>query len=431
MYPDKFIISDRIKLVFETPKDENYFFGYYSHSPLSRDNQNLLLIKIDFNGRDLVKEDRAEIGYFNLLTGIWVKAGSTSAINWQQGAMLQWLGPDNNSYFIHNDQLQDRFISKIVNVNTGLSLDMPFPIYDVHPNGKTALTFNFERYNYCRAYSYEGIVDPKWSKPIDPEDGIFEMNLETGIRKLLIKTSDIVNFEKDLDRSPENFHWLEQADWNFTGTKFRFTHRYGIGDNYTTRIFVADQDGSKLHCVKGFNDYSYTHSGWKTDISFVVYATKTKKIGELYSSISLKKSWFLSSAIKLYRQLKPYLSKKIVSYATSTAGYFLIDENGEKKRLISTGILYKDGHPSWTLNGRYMLTDTYADENSYRHLLLYDIDKDTVHHLGSFFSPINNYGYRCDLHPRFSFDNQFIIIDTAHNMNRQVLVLKIDWNLFI
>lgn len=87
-----------------------------------------------------------------------------------------------------------------------------------------------------------------------------------------------------------------------------------------------------------------------------------------------------------------------------------------------------DGHPSWTRDKRYMLTDSYPDKSSYRHLMLYDTAADCVHPVGRFFSPFNNCSYRCDLHPRFSRDDQQIVIDTAHSGRHQMLVLKIDWD---
>ena len=36
-------MSVKLKKIFETPNNENYFFGYYDVPQLSKDNQNLIL----------------------------------------------------------------------------------------------------------------------------------------------------------------------------------------------------------------------------------------------------------------------------------------------------------------------------------------------------------------------------------------------------
>ena len=48
-------------------------------------------------------------------------------------------------------------------------------------------------------------------------------------------------------------------------------------------------------------------------------------------------------------------------------------ERGKITEEIPRGLFNLDGHPSFTKNGRYMLTDTYEDEESYRHLYIYDL----------------------------------------------------------
>jgi hypothetical protein len=131
-----FKIENENKIIFATPINESCFFGYYNYSPLSKDGEKLLAHKPKFEGRMPEKNDELEIGFFDIDSGLWTKLGESKAFNWQQGAMLQWLGPDFNSKVIFNDSDGNKFISKIIDINTGEIKILPRAIYGVHPNGK-------------------------------------------------------------------------------------------------------------------------------------------------------------------------------------------------------------------------------------------------------------------------------------------------------
>ncbi len=82
-------------LKFKTPNDGHYFFGYYDKSPFDFNNQKLLAMKVRFMGRMPDKEDVLEIGCFDWQNNNnFIKLAETKTWNWQQGCMLQWVGPD-------------------------------------------------------------------------------------------------------------------------------------------------------------------------------------------------------------------------------------------------------------------------------------------------------------------------------------------------
>lgn len=419
-------MNNLIKTVFSSPKGENYYFGYYSHSPLNFSNRYLLGLKMPFYGREILKGDIAEVGYFDLSTNNWVCVSETRAFNWQQGSMLQWIGPSFEDKFIFNDFDGTKYISKIFDISSSKLTTIDYPIYSVHPSGSYALSFIFERYDFCRAYSYHQTQNSYWKEPIHSEDGIFKIDLRTSVSSKVVSLKDVLKINP-MELDPNSFHWLEQADWNKDGSKFRFTHRFGHGNNYTTRVLISKENGTELKCLEGSKDWSYTHGSWKGNDLWVIFASKTKSIGKKYSEISNSSSGLMVGLINVFRFLKRLIPKRIVSSQISTSGYKLINDKMVELKLLNKGMLYEDGHPSWTIDERFMLSDTYADSNLFRQLYLYDSLNEKVITLGSFESPINNTGYRCDLHPRFSFDNSKIIIDTAHNNNRQIMVFEIDW----
>ena len=173
-------ISEYISPSFASKGPKSHWFGYYNYSPMSADGTKLLAQEVDFDGRDILPEDTADIGWYDLKDGSWHKVTITHAINWQQGAMLQWLGPDFNSRIIFNDVDGEHFCSRIYNIETGEMKTIPFPVYGVSPDGKFSITLQFERCAWCRAYHYESIRNPKWNVPVAEEDGIFRVDLETG-----------------------------------------------------------------------------------------------------------------------------------------------------------------------------------------------------------------------------------------------------------
>ena len=142
---------------------------------------------------------------------------------------------------------------------------------------------------------------------------------------------------------------------------------------------------------------------------------------------------FNKRAINVYRRiLKPIvprvLLKKIVDNNIEN-NYKVGSIYGSTKEEYSVVPSNVDGHPSFTKDGRFMLTDTYADVEGYRHLVLLNCVTRKTYFLGKFYSNYNKVNWRTDLHPRFSIDEQFVSIDTNHFGKNQVVCLKIRWNL--
>ena len=419
-------IATWARVAFATPQDHSHFFGYYYQSPLSADGSRMLAHRVTFDGREVDASDRAEAGFFDLRDGSWHGLGATRAFNWQQGAMLQWLGPDFQSRIVYNDREDDAFVARVVDVTTGDRQTVPHAVYAVHPSGRRALGVRFERHYFCRAYHYEGVCDERWDVAIHPDDGILDIDLDLGTARILVPTAEVARLDP-ASATAAAPHWLEHVLWNPSGTRFAFLHRYGTHASFATRVFTAAGDGSDLFCLPGHAEWSYTHAGWRDDRSFVVHASKARPLARAYSGMVGSTNPFKAMAVRGYRSLRRVLPRDVVDRQRSDSGFALVrDRDGIDGRL-STGELRLDGHPSWTRDGRYMLTDTYADEKGFRHLLLYDATRDRVHLVGRFHSPFNECGYRCDLHPRFSRDGRRIVIDTAHTGRHQMLVLDVDW----
>ncbi len=420
------VLAPFARVAFATPSTNSHFFGYFNQSPVNADGHYLLAHCVGFDGREITAADHATVGFFDLRDNTWREMGKTRAFNWQQGAMLQWLGPDFQSQVIFNDQEGDHFVARIVDAVSGNVRTLPHAIYAVHPSGRRALGVRFERHYFCRAYHYEGLRDERWNVPVHPDDGILDIDLETGAARMLLRTADIAGFEPS-PAMAGSAHWLEHLVWNPSGSRFGFLHRYGTGANYSTRLFTSDGEGGNLYCLPGHAEYSYTHMGWRDDSTFVIYALRQRQLAGIYTGLQESTHPLKALAVHIYRTLRKLVPRRITVQCIIESGYALVQDRVGRQRLLTTGELWRDGHPSWSRDGRFMLTDTYADDQNQRRLLIYDAVRDKLHEVGRFLSPFNACGYRCDLHPRFSRDDRQIVIDTAHTGRHQMLVLDIAW----
>tara|TARA_Y100000813_G_C24164256_1_gene353425 strand:- start:4284 stop:5588 length:1305 start_codon:yes stop_codon:yes gene_type:complete len=428
---DKFELYEGTTMEFCSPIVNSYKFGYYNFCPFDESNKLLLAHKIFFEGRMPNKDDQVEVGYFDFdKNGKWVYLDTTSAFNWQQGSMLQWLPTkDGSRKIIFNTTQKGRYIAKIIDIDTNVATMLNRSIYAIDPKGKFALGMNFERSHFTRAYSYAPIQDEYWNEKIHPEDFIYKIDINSKEEKRLFSINDIIKKNNDVVND-FNAHWFEHIMLNRSGTKFAFYHRYGSASKFETSVFTADNDGNNIWHLQSNGSERYTHLGWLNDEEFTVFTVPLSAIQIKQQKIdkNLQKTpLFLSVYRKFFKRWIPKtLVKKVVPKLKK--GFYSHVKNGKGKiNSYFPEPIGMDGHPSFTKCGRYMLSDTYADQHGYRHLLLYSLKEKKTLLLGRFYSKYNNCGWRGDLHPRFSRDEQKVIIDSTHNGKHQMLVLKINW----
>lgn len=429
MYCDrKVLLSDIVEIVFSSPESYSHWFGYYNISPLDSSNTKLLAHRSSFDGRPVVSDDFVEIGWISLSDGSWSSLGVSRAINWQQGSMLQWLGDKRSGDVVFNDTLDDHFIARIVNVDGKKDVKISWPIYAITPDGRTSISLQFERSYWCRAYHYESVRNPKWNCQASEEDGIFNIDLESNSIQRIIALQDVIRLDYD-PIFESSKHWLEHVMINPHGNRFAFYHRFDDGKGFRTRILTANLDGSDVFMVPGWRENDWSHFGWKNQNDFIVFGANRLIVGKIYTSLTTNYGTLGITLRSAYRNLvSPFIHQRTHHNIAENRKYQLYRDKQGMIGYYSKGMLINDGHPSFTSDGRFMLTDTYQDCDSYRHLLLYDTESKIVFHLGKFYSPFNNCCYRADLHPRFSPDQKFIVIDSAHTGKHQIVVLKIDWS---
>ena len=78
-----------------TSGPKHHFFGYYDKFPWNANSRYMIGLETEFMDRPPTAEDRAVIGLIDLEDGNrWKPLAETTAWNWQQGTMLQWVGTE-------------------------------------------------------------------------------------------------------------------------------------------------------------------------------------------------------------------------------------------------------------------------------------------------------------------------------------------------
>ncbi|MEG1926290.1 MAG: hypothetical protein RR415_11145, partial [Ruthenibacterium sp.] len=122
----------------------HYFYGYYDNPALTQNDTLHLCNHVAFMNRLPNAQDENELGYIELDSKEFHPFAKTTAWNFQQGTMLQWL-PKNNLEVIYNNWTGCEYESIVQNVVTGTKRHLSAPIANVSPDGKWGIALNFNR----------------------------------------------------------------------------------------------------------------------------------------------------------------------------------------------------------------------------------------------------------------------------------------------
>ena len=124
-----------------------HWFGYYDKRQFDYSSNRVLSMEVDFEHRSPKADDRITIWMIDLIKeNKWTILGSTSAWNWQQGCMLQWL-PGETSEVIWNVRTETGYGSKILDVDSMETRFLSEPIYALSHDGNWAVSTDFRRIN--------------------------------------------------------------------------------------------------------------------------------------------------------------------------------------------------------------------------------------------------------------------------------------------
>lgn len=366
----------------------NWFFGYFDKYPWDISGRYVLANRAEFMDRQPTADDKLIVGMIDRQdNNKFIQLGDTHAWCWQQGCMLQWLNDDSGTKVIYNDRIGDKFVAQIVDIVTGEKQTLCRPVYCLSPDGKYALSVNFSRLDKERpGYGYAGCIDEFKNENHPEKDGIWLIDIENNTAKLIISAEQIA---KTFNRPEmnDNKNWFNHLLFSPDSKRFAFLHRWRRDDGWqTTHMFTADVDGQNI------------------------YPLNLEDMTSHYT-------WFDNN--------------KIIAFANQYSGgwdYYEFTDQSDIVRQVGPKVLHGlDGHCSYSLDTKWMLTDTYPDKQSNeRSLYLFNNKDRKLFELGKFYANPNlPTPTRCDLHPNWSRDSTQICFDSIHENTRHIYIIGV------
>lgn len=381
-----------------TTGPKHHWFGYYDKLQFSPGGRYVLGMEVDFEHRSPTPADVIRIGMVDLRDDDrWIELGTSSSWGWQQGCMLQWV-PNTDSTIIWNDREGERFVARLLDLETGERRTLPNPVYALGPDGTFAVGTSFSRLDVMRpGYGYAGVPDPYADQRAPQDLGIYRMDLRTGETKLIVSLAEAASIPYEGRPTTGSWNWFNHLLVSPDGERLIFLHRWrdklpprghGAGGGYDTRMFTASTRGGDLYVVDPYGDTS--HFVWRDPEHIMAWARHPSHGRKFY----------------LYRDRTDHVE---------VVAPDLMPENGHNTYLPILPV------------GRWVLNDTYPDENRIQHAYLYDTLTERRIPIGHFHSPEEYRGeWRTDLHPRSSRDGNTVCIDSTHEgMGRQLYLIDI------
>jgi hypothetical protein len=366
-----------------------HWFAYYDKLQFDPTSRFVLSNEVDFEHRSPAADDEIRIGLIDTQDNDrWTELGRTKAWCWQQGCMLQWR-PGSDREVLWNDREGDRFVCRIMDVQSGEMRTIPHPIYTLSPCGKWGVTPDFRRINDMRpGYGYAGPTDP-YADQLAPEaSGIHRIDLDTGEATMLISLADVAAIPFAKYSLAEAKHYFNHLLISPDGARVEFLHRWRMEGlrSFGTRMMTIAADGSD---IREIDPSGYTsHFIWR-DPDHILAWSRHESHGDRF--------------------------------------YLYEDREGGSVEAVGPDVMTRNGHCTYLPGNEWILNDSYPDGDRNQNPYLYEVATGRVVSLGHFRLPPEYTGeWRCDLHPRFSPCGKFVTIDSPHKgEGRQVHLIDI------
>lgn len=370
-----------------SPENDNCFFGYYDLNAYDRTGKKHLCCRTSFIDRIPGEEDVLELGFVE--NKKFYKFAQTTAWNFQQGAMLQYVGGLDEKV-CYNTRRQNGFTTVLHNLKTGEKKDFEMAVACISPDGRYGLAINFSRiFDFRKGYGYNGIADRFMDQCRPKDDGIFLIDFLSGNIRFLISYEDIYrNFPSDVTKNEKLV--VNHITFNTTSNRFLFLLRNFPGRNekeWGTTLITSDLNGNMRMVLE---NRFISHYAWKNENQILAFCAPQEQ-----------------------------------------AGLFLInEEDGSFSQLKSpypNGPFGGDIHCIYSPDRRFILGDGYPDNEGYRPLFLYDLKTENITRLLRAKSTLDdNWDIRCDLHARFNRSGDKISFDSSHNGRRQICEIELN-----
>lgn len=364
---------------------EGYFFGFHDKSPWSPDDRELLAHRALISNRTVQSGDEAEVGVF---TGPgWTEyqpLARTKAWDWQLGSMLQWVG--DTGCIVFNDHEEGCHVARILRSDGTAIRTLPRPVVALSPDGKHAASYNFNRVHLAMpGYGYAVGATSSLPDIGARASSLYLVDVGTGRSRELYSLQDMV----DLDPHPSMegaFHFFHHCLFSPGGRRFAFFHRWVEPNSRRwTRMYSCNLDGGELHRFPTSDMVS--HIGWRDSDHILGFAAHSVK-GD---------------------------------------GYYLMKDRSNEVKVVGPHCFDSDGHPQYSPDRRFILTDTYPDRYRFQRLVIYDTKTRERRDIVRTRLPWRFRGpLQVDLHPRWSRSGTHVCFDSGHPGVRSLCTIPVE-----
>jgi len=366
-----------------SPADAQVFFGYYDLPAVDAATGRHLAHRVAFRDRLPTAADEIELGVIVLGgDGAFRPFAKTRAWNFQQGALLQWLG-DGTGRVFYNDvrPAGGGYRGVLHDLKTDQRTFTDRALANVSRDGRWGLAVDFDRlHDFRPGYGYAAQDDPRAGVLHPADDGVWVCDLRTGKSRLVLSLAALHERVRTLSPLMEQKLLVNHLTFNPSASRFVLLLRNFPSPGprpkgqsaWQTVVFTAARDGSDLRLLVPPGYASHYH--WRDDATIVFHCDGPQG-PQLYEITD-----------------------------APTPRFFALDP----------AFFKRDGHCSYSTDGHWMLYDSYPDAAKKQHLYLYDLQKRRGRELGAFAAlPVPVIDIRCDLHPRWLPDGR-ISFDSTH-----------------
>jgi len=408
-----------VRVVAETPQGHQHYFGFHDVSPWSPDDQTMVLLRVPKDLKSTPQAtDTAEVCLWNPGENEPRPVGTTNAFNWQQGARAQWVAGAAGLRVMVNDLADGRPVTRFYDAESGSwSTGIP-AVYSVHPSGAFGLAPDWYRLaKWWRDYSYD--LPTSGRQACGEAGDLRRVDLATGEESVIVPIAEARRLCGQ-GVNAEGSDFISHAMFSPKGTRFCFMYRRFSEDHALFSFFlVCNSDGSDLRVLA---KEKCSHFDWLDEDRVVIWTRKLPGQAAALRAGGWTKRFPFKQMVKLLRTFHPKLKQSL--FAES---YYQVDYREPGKMApVGAGALEQDGHPMFTPDRKWMVTDTYVFEG-HQPLILFDMATGQRHDVVRFpaHADFLDPALKCDLHPRLDRGGRRVAVDSAHSGGRQLYVVDI------